>query len=71
MNAIDAAVLEIERRVESLGKVATWAETIKGNSEKILGRVAKDCQALEDQIEILRDKVGALAVLFDGDKHAS
>lgn len=55
LDAIDAAILEIEKRVESLGRVATWAETIKGNSQKILDRVAKDREGLQAQVEKLRD----------------
>jgi hypothetical protein len=68
LDALDAAILEIEKRVESLGKVATWAETIKGNSLKILDRVAKDREALQAQVEKLRESLADLgAVLADGD----
>jgi hypothetical protein len=63
IDAIDAAVLEIERTVENLGKVATWADTIKSNSQKILDRVAKDRETLEAKVEVLREKVAVIAAM--------
>lgn len=66
LDAIDAAVLEIEKRVENLGKVATWAETIKGNSQKILDRIEKDREALLAQVETLRDSLRDLGAVLGG-----
>ena len=66
--AIDAAVLEIEKSVENLGKVATWAETIKGSSQKILDRVAKDRETLQAKVELLREKVAEIAAITDPDE---
>jgi hypothetical protein len=49
--------------VENLGKVATWADTIKSNSQKILDRVAKDRETLEAKVEVLREKVAVIAAM--------
>lgn len=52
--AIDAAILAIEKEAKRLEKVNTWTETIKSNSGKILDEVRKMTEGLHDQIERLR-----------------
>lgn len=66
LDAIDTAVLEIEKSIENLAKVATWAETIKSSSQKILDRVAKDREVLQAQIEELRDSLQQLGTILGG-----
>jgi hypothetical protein len=58
--AIDKAILEIEKRAGNLDDVRKSAETIQSASTKILERVRIDREALEKQLEILRDRVGDL-----------
>jgi hypothetical protein len=54
---IDKAILEIEKRANNLDDVRKSAETIQSSSLKILDRVRKDREALEKQVEVLREKV--------------
>jgi len=54
---IDKAILDIEKRAGNLDEVRKSAETIQSSSGKILERVRIDREALEKQIEILREKV--------------
>jgi hypothetical protein len=54
---IDKAILEIEKRASNLDDVRKSAETIQSSSLKILDRVRKDREALEKQVEVLREKV--------------
>jgi hypothetical protein len=58
--AIDKAILEIEKRAGNLDDVRKSAETIQSSSGKILERVRIDREALEKQVEILRERVGDL-----------
>ncbi|HVT27880.1 MAG TPA: hypothetical protein VHE81_07675 [Lacipirellulaceae bacterium] len=57
---IDRAILEIEKRAGNLDEVRKSAETIQSSSSKILDRVRIDREALDKQIEILRERVGDL-----------
>jgi hypothetical protein len=58
--AIDRAILEIEKRAGNLDEVRKSAETIQSSSTKILDRVRIDREALEKQVLQLREKVGDL-----------
>jgi hypothetical protein len=58
--AIDRAILEIEKRAENLDEVRKSAETIQSSSTKILDRVRIDREALDKQVMQLRDKFGDL-----------
>ena len=58
--ALDAAILEIEKRSGALGEITTWTETIRNNSDKILDHVRKARNSLERQIETLREKLSDL-----------
>jgi hypothetical protein len=59
-DAIDRAILEIEKRAGNLEEVRKSAETIQSSSGKILDRVRIDREALEKQVTQLREKVGDL-----------
>ncbi len=58
--AIDRAVLEIEKRAGNLDDVRKSAETIQSASGKILERVRIDRDALDKQLVILREKLAEL-----------
>jgi len=53
--AIDNAILAIEKEAKRLEKMNTWTETIKSNSGKILDEVRKMTEGLHDQIQVLRE----------------
>ncbi|MEX2142316.1 MAG: hypothetical protein WD894_23810 [Pirellulales bacterium] len=55
--AIDAAILEIEKRSNSLEEITKWSETIRNNSDKILDHIRKARNSLERQIEILQERL--------------
>ncbi|HEX9093504.1 MAG TPA: hypothetical protein VF902_05925 [Coriobacteriia bacterium] len=59
--AIEEAILEVERRAQSLDEIATYAETIRGGAGKIVERVRITREALERQVLRLRDRVEELA----------
>jgi len=61
--AIDKAILEIEKRVGSLDEIKKWAETIQSNSGKILKTIETSRKSLEQQVELLREKTGTLKEL--------
>lgn len=54
LEAIERAVIDVEKRVENLDQIHTWATTIRNNGDRILDRVAKDRKALHREIEALR-----------------
>jgi hypothetical protein len=55
--AIDAAILEIEKRSNSLEQVKKWSETILNNSENIIKHVETARKSLARQIEILQERL--------------
>jgi hypothetical protein len=58
--AIDSAILAIEKEAKRLDSMKTWTETIANNGGKILDEIRKMSAALERQIEILGDAVSGL-----------
>jgi hypothetical protein len=58
--AIERAILEVEKRAGNLDEVRKSADSIKSASEKILDRVRIDREALDKQVTQLREKVGEL-----------
>ena len=58
--AIEKAVLEIEKQIGELGQITKWANTIKNNGEHILKSTEKVSDSLTQQISILNEKVGGL-----------
>jgi len=67
-DAIDRAILEIEKRAGNLDEVRKSAETIQSSSGKILERVRIDREALEKQVTQLRDRVSDLRDAVNGPK---
>ena len=63
--AIDSAILEIEKRTGKLEQINTWAETIKGNAGKIIDEVRKTREAIERQKDVLLQKIEELKHLQD------
>ncbi|MDZ4820201.1 MAG: hypothetical protein SGJ20_14635 [Planctomycetota bacterium] len=56
-SAIDAAILEIDKRSASLEDITKWSETIRNNSDKILDHIRKARNSLERQIEVLQERI--------------
>ena len=61
-DAIEKAILDIEKRAGNLEDVQKSAQTIHTASDKILKRVEIDREALEKQVAILRERVADLKV---------
>ena len=55
---IDRAVLDIEKRVQNLNDVRTYAKTIQSSSEKILKRIDTDQVELEKYLHVLHNAMG-------------
>jgi len=55
-SAIDSAILEIEKRTANLADVTKWAETIRGNADKIINQIATSQKSLERQLRVLQEK---------------
>lgn len=58
--AIDAAILAIEKEAKRLDEMRRWTETIKANSDKILDAVRKMSDGLQSQVGKLREAVDGL-----------
>jgi len=58
--AIEKATLAIEKQLEHLGQIKTWADTVKNNGEKISERAGKLQETLKEQVESLNHQVKAL-----------
>ena len=58
--AIDRAILDIEKLANNLDTIRKSAETIQSSSGKILKRVEIDRKTLDAQVDILRDKMSEL-----------
>ena len=58
--AIEKAILEIERQSNGLEEITTSAQTVRNSSEKILNRARIMGEGLTKQIAILNEKVAAL-----------
>lgn len=70
--AIDAAILEIERRTKDFEDLRCWTSTIQNNSEKILKKLDTVRKALERQTESLRENLAELkSSLAPSDSSAS
>ena len=60
LDAIDRAVLELEKQVKDLEQVKTWADTIENNSQKIIKAVQKNRTQLLEDIDNLKTATDAL-----------
>jgi hypothetical protein len=58
--AIDAAILAIEKEAKRLDEMRRWTETIKANSDKLLDGLRKMAEGLQSQVGKLREAVGGL-----------
>ena len=63
--AIDKAILEIEKRAGNLDEVRKSAETIQSSSTKILDRVRIDREALEKQVDDPPRESAAISATYD------
>jgi hypothetical protein len=57
---MDDAILAIETEAARLGGMKTWTETIKANSGKLLDEIRKLSEALDLQVENLRNALSGL-----------
>jgi hypothetical protein len=60
IEALDTAILELERETRRLGEIKKWTETIKSNSGKVLDEVAKMNEGVLKQIDNLRQTATVL-----------
>ena len=60
--AIDFAILAIEKEAKRLDEMRKWTETIKANSDKVLESVRKMADGLQSQVARLREAVEGLAI---------
>ncbi len=58
--SIEKATLTIEKQLEHLGQIKTWADTVKNNGEKISERAGKLQEALAEQVENLNNQIKTL-----------
>jgi len=58
--AIEKATLAIEKQLDYLGKIKTWAETVKNNGENISKQAETMQGALREQVETLNHQIKAL-----------
>ena len=56
----------IEKQIENVSQIKTWAETIKGNGDKIADRASKMQEALQKQVEELDQQLGAIKTTKTG-----
>ncbi len=59
-SAIDGAVLEIEKKSNSLEEISKWAATIQSNGEKIQEHVRKAQKSLSRETETLKERIEQL-----------
>lgn len=65
--AIDRAILDIEKRAANLAEIKNSAETIHRTSQKIIDRTRIDEEALHKQLEILREKLTSVREALGGE----
>lgn len=58
--AMEVAILDIEKQVNSLDDLMTWAQTIESNSGKILKKLSSVRKAVENQVATLKEKTAEL-----------
>ncbi|MGB6043925.1 MAG: hypothetical protein WBF93_12270 [Pirellulales bacterium] len=63
--AIDQAILEIEKRSNKLRDIKDWTGNIRRDADKIWELVRKSYEALDRQVEQLRDKVADVRMLTE------
>ena len=66
LNSIELATRAIEKQIENVSQIKTWAETIKGNGDKIADRAGKMQEALQKQVEELDEQLSAMKTSQSG-----
>jgi hypothetical protein len=62
--AIDAAILEIDKRLKDFDQMKTWTETIRNNSDNIIKKLEIVRKSLETQVALLTEKTNDVKSLF-------
>lgn len=62
-NAIETAILEIEKQAGKLGDIETWTQTIESNCGKIRQGLEASRKSLERQVALLNSRIGDLRQL--------
>ena len=60
LEAVDAAILEIEKQTKGLDEISTLTGTIKNNADKVLKRCSIMRAAVDREVDELRDKLEAV-----------
>jgi hypothetical protein len=60
LNEIELSTREIEKQIEYLAQIKTWAETVKGNGEKIADRAGRMHEVLLKAVEELDRQLAAI-----------
>ncbi|MBM3969660.1 MAG: hypothetical protein FJ302_07330 [Planctomycetes bacterium] len=63
--AIDAAILEVEKRFKDFDEMKTWGETIQNNGKKIVDKLRIVRDSLETQVKVLRERTDELKQLSE------
>ncbi len=66
--AIDQAILEIEKRARKLQEIETWTSNISRDAGKIWELVRKTYEALDRQVEQLRERMADLRAVGEPDE---
>jgi hypothetical protein len=66
-SALDATVLEFEKRVNSLEEITKSAETIQHQAENIMDRVRKLRKALDRQVKVLVEQIAGVKAIVGAD----
>ena len=61
--AIEQAILEIQKQADGLAQIKTWANTVRNNGDHIIKSAEKMQEGLNNQVEVLNDKVADLRVV--------
>ena len=61
--AIEQAILEIQKQADGLAQIKTWATTVRNNGDHIIKSAEKMQEGLNNQVEVLNDKVADLRVV--------
>lgn len=60
LRAIEAAAVAIEKQLDHLDQIKTWAETVRNNGEKIADRASRLRTDLAKEVEVLEFQVNGL-----------
>ena len=61
--AIEQAILEIQKQAQDLEQIKTWATTVRNNGDNIVKRTERMQGGLNNQIEVLNEKVADLRLI--------